>query len=104
MPTVAEMAIARAKAKKQAAKTTTTATKKAPAKKADKKKNGKKSEKSGTPRANSKTAQILDLLKSGSTKESIRKKFGMARPADVQWYVAKLKASGRLPENFKAKE
>ena len=64
----------------------------------------KKNGKTSTPRAESKTAKILELLKSGSTRETIRKKYGMERLADVGWYISKFKKRGLLPQSFKTKD
>lgn len=96
---LAEKAAAKAaalRAKKSNKKEAPAATKKAAAKKSDKKKNGK----SVTPRAESKTAKILDMLKSGSSREKIRAKYDMEKLSDVGWYISKFKAKGLLPKSF----
>lgn len=96
-----EAALAKAKALREAKKSNNKPAVKQAAKPV-KKSNGK--EKKSTPRANSKTAQILEMLKNGSTREQIRKKYGMEKVSDVSWYVSKLKRVGRLPQSFEAKD
>lgn len=61
-------------------------------------KNGK--EKVATPRAESKTATILALLKSGKSREFIRSKYDMEKLSDVGWYISKFKAKGLLAKSF----
>lgn len=95
-----QRALARAAALKAGKKSNATAApaaKKSAGKKAAKK---EKSEKTVTPRAESKTATILEMLKKGSSREVIRKKYGMEKLSDVGWYISKFKAKGLLPKSF----
>jgi hypothetical protein len=89
------------RAGKSAPTTTKKTSKLALVKKSNSKAAAKKtSNKTSTPRAESKTATILEMLKKGSSREVIRKKYGMDKLSDVGWYISKFKNKGLLPKSF----